>query len=72
MRVINLDETGIKIITADKHQLYLSVNEVKNFIKNKYSLVDNELNINNKTLKLSDEDVKQFPSIVEYLTNHFE
>lgn len=72
MRVINLDETGIKLIASNKHQLYLSVNEVKNIIKKKYSLVDNQLNVNNKTLKLSDDDVKEFPSILEYLTNHFE
>lgn len=72
MRVINLDETGIKIISSTKHQIYLSVEEVKKLIKKKYKIDGNTLVFNEKNLLLSNEDIQQFPSILSYLKSHFE
>lgn len=72
MRIINLDETGIKMISSTKHQMYLTVDEVKSFIKKNYVLDGDKLTINAKTLQLSDEDVKEFPSVLNYLKSHFE
>jgi hypothetical protein len=72
MRVINLDETGIKIISSTKHQIYLTLNEVKSFIKKNYTITDNKLTFNTKTLQLSDKDVEEFPNILNYLISHFE
>lgn len=72
MRIINLDEIGIKMISSTKHQLYLSVNEVKRLIKKNYKICDNQLIFDTKTLQLSDEDVKEFPSTLKYLKSHFE
>lgn len=72
MRIINLDDTGIKMISSTKHQMYLSVDEVKKFIKKKYKLDGNKLIVNEKSLQLSAEDVKEFPSVLNYLKSHFE
>lgn len=71
MRVINLDETGIKLITSDKKQMYLSSQEVKDFIQKQYSLENNVLSVNNKKLVLSDKDVLEFPNILSYIENNF-
>ena len=67
MRVINLDATGIKIITSDKKQMYLSLAEVRDFLDKKYKLTENILSVNNKKLILSDKDIDEFPSIVTYI-----
>lgn len=72
MRVINLDATGIKLITSDKKQMYLSLDEVKDFLNKKYNLKDNIFILNNKKLILSDKDVLEFPNIVMYIENNFE
>lgn len=71
MRVINLDATGIKIITSDKKQMYLSLAEVRDFLDKKYKLTENILSVNNKKLILSDKDIDEFPSIVTYIENNF-
>ena len=71
MRVINLDETGIKLITADRKQMYLSLSEVKDFINNKYNLENNILSLNNKKLTLSDKDIQEFPNIISYIETNF-
>lgn len=71
MRVINLDATGIKIITSDKKQMYLSLAEVRDFLDKKYKLTENILSLNNKKLTLSDKDMDEFPSIVTYIENNF-
>lgn len=72
MRIINLDDTGIKMISSTKHQMYLSVDEVKKFIKKKYKLDGDKLIVNEKSLPLSAEDVKEFESVLSYLKTHFE
>lgn len=72
MRIINLDETGIKIITSNKKQMYLSLDEIKEFIEKKYTLVDNVLTFDKKKLILSDDDVLEFPNIVNYIKNNFD
>lgn len=72
MRVINLDETGIKLITSHKKQMYLSLNEIKDFLHKKYTLSNNILTVNNKTLNLTDKDVDEFSNIVDYIESTFE
>lgn len=72
MRIINLDEIGIKMISSTKNQMYLTIDEVKSFIKKNYILDGDKLTVNTKTLQLSAEDVKEFPSILNYLKIHFE
>ena len=71
MRVINLDATGIKLITSDKKQMYLSLEEIRDFLNNKYNLTENILSLNNKKLILSEKDIDEFPSIVTYIENNF-
>ena len=71
MRVINLDETGIKLITSTKRQMYLTLKEVKDFVNKKYNLTDNILKVNQKELILSDKDLEEFPDIVEYINTNF-
>ena len=71
MRIINLDATGIKIITSDKKQMYLTLTEVRDFLDKKYNLTENILSLNNKKLVLSEKDMDEFPSVVTYIENNF-
>lgn len=72
MRIINLDETGIKLITSTKKQMYLSPDEIKEFIAKKYTLIDNVLTLDQKKLTLSEKDILEFPNIVDYIKSNFE
>lgn len=72
MRIINLDETGIKLITSTKKQMYLSLDEIKEFIAKKYTLIDNVLTLDQKKLTLSEKDILEFPNIVDYIKSNFE
>lgn len=72
MRVINLDETGIKIITSNKKQMYLSLKEVKEFLDRKYTLSENLLKLNNKQLLLTESDMEEFDSTYDYIQGIFE
>ena len=71
MRVINLDETGIKLIASNKKQMYLSLPEIKDFIDKKYKLEKNLLTFCEKTLILSETDIKELPNIVNYMKATF-
>lgn len=71
MRVINLDETGIKIIAANRKQIYLSMDEIRAFIDKKYSLVDNILTIAQKQLPLTEKDMHEFSNIEDYIKSNF-
>ena len=71
MRIINLDATGIKIITSDKKQMYLTLAEVRDFLDKKYNLTENILSLNNKKLVLSEKDMDEFSSVVTYIENNF-
>ena len=71
MKIINLDATGIKIITSDKKQMYLTLAEVRDFLDKKYNLTENILSLNNKKLVLSEKDMDEFPSVVTYIENNF-
>lgn len=73
MRVILLDETGIKIITSTKKQMYLTLNEVQMFIREEYTIdKDNVLHLNGHTLPLSEKDIEGFQNTYEYIRSHFE
>ena len=67
MRVINLDETIIKHLNKKKNQVYLNRNEINDFVNGNYSIVDNQLILNNKKLTLADEELKELPTILSYL-----
>lgn len=67
MRVINLDETGVKLLNKKKNQVYLNRNEINDFVNGNYSIVDNQLILNNKKLTLADEELKELPTILSYL-----
>lgn len=70
MRVINLDETGIKLIAANKRQMYLSLEELKDFVAQKYTIdTKNILNYNNKKLQLTESDVTEMPGIIDYIND---
>lgn len=72
MRVINLDETGIKIISSNKKQIYLTLEEIKEFIKKKYVLKNGVLTIGTKQLILTPDDESQFQNIYKYIKTNFE
>ena len=71
MRVINLDETGIKLISSTKKQFYLSPSEVKALLKKKFTLQENTLTIGNQKLDLSDDDVEKFEATYDYIEKMF-
>lgn len=72
MRVINLDETGVKIISATKRQMYLTPAEIKDFLAKKYEIRDNVLFLNKKSLPLCEKDMQDFQNTIMYLESHFE
>ena len=67
MRVINLDETGIKLLNNKKNQIYLNRDELTDFVNGNYTILNNKLTFNNKSLILSDNELKEFPTILSYL-----
>jgi len=67
MRVINLDETGIKLLNNKKNQIYLNRDELADFVNGNYAIVNNKLTFKNKTLNLSESEIKEFPTILSYL-----
>lgn len=69
MRVINLDDTGIKLLNDKKNQIYLKKEDLCKFITGDYQLTTNSLIISNKTLLLSQTEVKDFPIILNYIKN---
>lgn len=71
MRVINLDETGIKIIASNKKQLYLSLEDIKAFLAKKFTLNENLLTIGNKSLQLSKNDFEEFETTYDYIEKIF-
>jgi len=71
MRIINLDETGIKLITSTKKQMYLSVPEIKEFIDGGYQLLDHTLIFKDKKLVLPPNDFLEFPNILNYIKVNF-
>lgn len=71
MRVINLDETGIKLIGSNRRQLYLSLKDVKDFLDKKYTITANTFKLNNKELVLTDSDTEDFGSTYEYIHEMF-
>jgi hypothetical protein len=71
MRVINLDETGIKLITANRKQMYISLKQIKDFLDKKYTLSNNRLAFNNDELVLTDSEVEEFDSTYDYIQGIF-
>lgn len=69
MRVINLDETGIKLLNNNKNQIYITKEDLKDFVEGKYILENNHLIFNNKKLSLSSEEIRDFPTIIQYVKN---
>jgi hypothetical protein len=52
--------------------MYLSLDEIKEFIAKKYTLIDNVLTLDQKKLTLSEKDILEFPNIVDYIKSNFE
>lgn len=67
MRIINLDETGIKLLSNKKHQIYISKDDLKDFVKGKYTILNDILTFNELQLPLSKEEIRDFPITLEYL-----
>lgn len=69
MRVINLDETGIKLLNNNKNQIYITKENLIDFVNGKYELNEEGLRFNNKRLSLSQDEIKAFPIIIQYIKN---
>lgn len=67
MRIINLDESGIKLITNDKCQAYITREELPDFVKGNYIINNNILIFNQIQLPLSNEEITNLPIILQYL-----
>jgi hypothetical protein len=67
MRVINLDETGIKLLNNNKNQIYIIKEDLQDFVDGHYNLTENKLTFKNKTLTLSAQEIKDFPTIIQYI-----
>lgn len=71
MRIINLDETGIKLISSCKDQTYISLDQLPAFAKGNYTLEGNKMTVNGDVLELSERDLKELPSIMDYVKQRF-
>ena len=71
MRIINLDETGIKLISSCKDQVYIALNQLPDFAKGNYELNGNKMTVNGTDLELSERDLKELPSIMSYVKQKF-
>ena len=71
MRIINLDATGIKLISSKRKQIYLTKAEVHQLLARDYCINKNILNIANKKLELSDTDVEEFDKTLMYIKTNF-
>jgi hypothetical protein len=69
MRVINLNETGVKILNKKKQQMYITSDELPSFVAGKYALdtTNQALNFNGKTLMLSLDEINYLPELLKYL-----
>ena len=67
MRVINLDETGIKLINNKKNQIYIKKDEVSDLVEGNYTIVDDILHFKNLKLSMSPTEIKDFSVILKYL-----
>jgi len=68
LRVINLDETGIKLINNKKGQIYINKDDLREFVNGKYTIdSNNTLIFKNLKLLLSQEEVNDFSTILKYL-----
>lgn len=67
MRVINLDETGVKLINNKKQQIYLTLDEVRTFVKTKNLIQEDHIVFNNMKLFVSKEEIRDFNTIISYL-----
>ena len=71
MRIINLDETGIKLISSCKDQVYIGLDQLPAFAKGDYKLDGNTMTVNGVDLELSERDLKELPSIISYVKQKF-
>lgn len=67
MRVINLDETGVKLLNRKKNQIYLTYDEIPEFIAGKYKIEADILKFKDKSLPLSTKDLEDFTNVIHYL-----
>lgn len=69
MRVINLDEAGIKLLNNKKNQIYVNLEDLYSLVQGEYLIVNNTLCFKQHKLTLSAEEIKDFPVILKYLKN---
>lgn len=67
MRVINLDETGIKLLNNNKNQIYIMQEDLLDFVNGNFVLNEKGLVFKNKTLSLSSQEIKDLPIIIQYI-----
>lgn len=64
--MIQLDETGIKLVNNKKDSIYLMDEEIDNFIDGNYTLTESSLIINNKELPMNEKDFSELNNVREY------
>lgn len=70
MRVINLDDTGIKLLNDKKNQIYITKDDLESFVAGEYQITkDKILVFGENQLALSSQEIKDFPVILKYLKN---
>lgn len=70
MRVINLDDTGIKLLNDKKNQIYITKDDLASFVAGEYQITkDKVLVFGENQLTLSEQEIKDFPVILKYLKN---
>ena len=72
MKIIDLNENGVKLISSTRKQIYLTLNDIKEVLKSNYILQNNTFKINNKELYLQKQEFDDFSEVCHYLKTHFE
>ena len=72
MKIIDLNENGVKLISSTRKQIYLTLNDIKEVLKSNYILQNNTFKINNKELDLQKQEFDDFSEVCHYLKTHYE
>lgn len=66
MRMINLDETGIKILNRKKDSIYLRGKDIDAFIDGNFTLTESSIIIGNQELLIDEQDKAEIDNVREY------
>lgn len=71
MRIIDLNDIGIKIISVTKKQVYLTKSEIKSLVQGEFKIQNSILCLDNKKLSLSTTEIENLPYAISYIKKKY-